>query len=255
MAETILVVDDDPVQRRLVEEAIKRIGHKPIAVDGARAGLDVLAGREAGGIALVVLDLVMPELDGLGMLAQMRERGHPQPVIVLTSQGGIDTVVSAMRAGAFDFVVKPVSTERLDVSIRNALKVNALEGELKRMSRRRDGTLTFKDIVTKAPAMARVLELGRRAAASTIPILLEGESGVGKELIARAIQGSSERRTKPFVTVNCGAIPTTSWNRSCSGTRRAPSPAPRTSIRASSSKPTAARCSSTRSANCRSTPR
>ncbi len=207
MSETILVIDDDPVQRRLVEEAIKRIGHRAIVADGGEAGLNILAGREGAEIGLVVLDLVMPDLDGMGVLARMRERGHAQPVIVLTSQGGIDTVVSAMRAGAFDFVVKPVSLERLDVSIRNALKVNALEGELKRMNRRRDGTLTFKDIVTKSPVMARVLELGRRAAASSIPILLEGESGVGKELIARAIQGSSERRSKPFITVNCGAIP------------------------------------------------
>ena len=207
MSETILVVDDDPVQRRLVEEAIRRMGHRPMVAEGGEAALALLSAREGADIGLVVLDLVMPDLDGMGVLGRMRERGHAQPVIVLTSQGGIDTVVSAMRAGAFDFVVKPVRMERLDVSIRNALKVNALEGELKRMNRRRDGTLTFRDIVTKSPVMARVLELGRRAAASTIPILLEGESGVGKELIARAIQGSSERRSKPFVTVNCGAIP------------------------------------------------
>jgi DNA-binding NtrC family response regulator len=207
MTETILVVDDDPIQRRLVEEALKRFGHRPIVVDGGEAALTVLGSREGQDVALVVLDLVMPDVDGMGVLARMREAGIDKPTIVLTAQGGIDTVVSAMRAGAFDFVVKPVSLERLDVSIRNALKVNALQGEIQRMNRRRDGTLSFKDIVTRSPAMARVIELGRRAASSTIPVLLEGESGVGKELIARAIQGSSERRAKPFVPVNCGAIP------------------------------------------------
>jgi DNA-binding NtrC family response regulator len=207
MPETILVVDDDPVQRRLVEEALKRIGHRTIVADGGEAGLRVLNSPEAKDISLVVLDLVMPDLDGMGVLSRMKQAGIEKPTIVLTAQGGIDTVVSAMRAGAFDFVVKPVSMERLDISIRNALKVDALQGEIQRINRRRDGALSFKDIVTRAPAMTRVMDLGKRAAGSNIPILLEGESGVGKEMIARAIQGTSERRNKPFVTVNCGAIP------------------------------------------------
>ncbi|MEI9901563.1 MAG: sigma 54-interacting transcriptional regulator [Hyphomicrobium sp.] len=112
-----------------------------------------------------------------------------------------------MRAGAVDFVVKPLSPERLQVSIENALKLVALEGELARMKRTVAGTLTFRDIITKSAAMERVIRLGQRGAASQIPILIEGESGVGKELIARAIQGAGDRRQKPFVTVNCGAIP------------------------------------------------
>ena len=141
------------------------------------------------------------------MLAKLREAGPPVPVIVQTAHGGIDTVVSAMRAGAVDFVVKPVSAERLQVSIENALKLGALEGEIARMKRSATGTLTFRDIITRSPAMERVIRLGQRAAASQIPILIEGESGVGKELIARAIQGAGDRRSKPFVTVNCGAIP------------------------------------------------
>ena len=124
-----------------------------------------------------------------------------------TGQGGIDTVISAMRAGAFDFVVKPVSPERLLVSINNALKVDALEGEVQRIKRSASGLLTFSDIVTQSPSMDRVLRLGEKASQSNIPIIIEGESGVGKEIIARAIQGSSKRRGKPFITVNCGAIP------------------------------------------------
>jgi DNA-binding NtrC family response regulator len=137
----------------------------------------------------------------------LRELDRSVPVIVQTAHGGIETVVNAMRAGAVDFVVKPVSPERLQVSIENALKLGALEGELARMKRAQTGTLTFRDLVTKSPAMERVIRLGQRAAASQIPILIEGESGVGKELIARAIQGAGDRRQKPFVTVNCGAIP------------------------------------------------
>jgi DNA-binding NtrC family response regulator len=112
-----------------------------------------------------------------------------------------------MRAGAADFVVKPVGPERLQVSLRNALATSALEGELQRMQHVRAGTLTFRDLVSRSPQMRIVMRTAEKAAASSIPVLIEGESGVGKELIARAIHGSSDRRTSPFVTVNCGAIP------------------------------------------------
>ena len=155
----------------------------------------------------MILDLVMPDLDGMGVLAQMRERGIDKPVIVQTAHGSIDTVISAMRAGATDFVVKPVGAERLQVSIKNAMRMDALESEVRRINRQASNSLTFKDLVTKSPEMARVIRLGERTAKSTIPVLIEGESGVGKELVARAIQGASDRRGKTFVTVNCGAIP------------------------------------------------
>ncbi|RWD67112.1 MAG: sigma-54-dependent Fis family transcriptional regulator [Mesorhizobium sp.] len=207
MTGSILIVDDDPVQRRLLEAAVTKFGHSAIVTDGGAAGLDVLDGPNARDVSVVILDLVMPGLDGIGVLKAMRERAINLPVIVQTAQGGIETVVSAMRHGAFDFVVKPASPDRLQTSISNALKVEAVEDEMKRTSRRRGGHLTFKDLITRSPAMDRVIRLGQKAAASNIPILIEGESGVGKELVARAIQGSGDRRSKPFVTVNCGAIP------------------------------------------------
>ena len=207
MSTTVLIVDDDPIQRRLLSAMVGRLDHRPIAVEGGQAALDHLNGRDGDAVGLLILDLVMPDLDGMAVLARLREHDRNIPVIVQTAHGGIDTVVSAMRAGAIDFVVKPVSAERLQVSIENALKLGALEGEIARMKRSASGTLTFRDIITSGPSMERVIRLGRRAAASQIPILIEGESGVGKELIARAIQGASDRRSKPFITVNCGAIP------------------------------------------------
>ena len=207
MSAAILIVDDDPVQRRLLSAAVERMGHAPTAVAGGAEGLARLAAPDGDAFSLVILDLVMPDLDGMAVLAKLRELDRQVPVIVQTAHGGIDVVVGAMRAGAVDFVVKPVSAERLQVSIENALKLNALEGEIARMKRAAAGTLTFRDIITKSPAMERVIRLGQRAAASQIPILIEGESGVGKELIARAIQGAGDRKSKPFVTVNCGAIP------------------------------------------------
>jgi DNA-binding NtrC family response regulator len=205
MSETILIVDDDPVQRRLLEAMVQRFGYQALTADGGDAALRMLDGTQP--IDCVVLDLVMPDLDGLGVLERMRERGIDIPVIVQTAHGGIDNVVSVMRAGATDFVVKPASPERLQVSLRNALGTKALAGELRRLKRSRDGTLTIADVITRSDAMRPVLRAAEKAAASTIPVLIGGESGVGKELIARAIHGSGARAAKPFIAVNCGAMP------------------------------------------------
>ncbi|RLP26870.1 sigma-54 dependent transcriptional regulator [Mesorhizobium sp. YM1C-6-2] len=206
MAGSILIVDDDPVQRRLLQAALQKFGYETLLAEGGEAALAALETAAGGDIAAIVLDLAMPGIDGIGVLQAMRERGIAIPVVVQTAQGGIDTVVSAMRNGAVDFVVKPASPERLRTAIANALKVEALEADARR-AQRKGGVVTFRDIVTRSPAMDKVIRLAQKAAASNIPILVEGESGVGKELVARAIQGSGERRSKPFVTVNCGAIP------------------------------------------------
>lgn len=206
MAGSILIVDDDPVQRRLLQAALQKFGYETLLAEGGEAALAALEAAAGGDIAAIVLDLAMPGIDGIGVLRAMRERGIDIPVVVQTAQGGIDTVVSAMRNGAVDFVVKPASPERLRTAIANALKVEALEADARR-AQRKGGVVGFKDIVTRSPAMDKVIRLAQKAAASNIPILVEGESGVGKELVARAIQGSGERRSKPFVTVNCGAIP------------------------------------------------
>src|SRR6188474_256270 len=186
MAEVVLIVDDDPVQRRLLEAMIQRFGYRATVVESGDAACKLLVGPEAEHIDAIVLDLVMPDLDGLGVLARMRDANITVPVIVQTAHGGIDNVISAMRAGAVDFVVKPASAERLQVSIRNALSTSALAGELQRMKRSQSGTLSFKDIVTRSAAMRPALKNAEKAAASSIPVLIEGESGVGKELIARA---------------------------------------------------------------------
>jgi DNA-binding NtrC family response regulator len=207
MAATILIADDDPVQRRLVENMVQRSGYLAVTVESGDAAVAYLTSDTEPRVDAVVLDLVMPGLDGMGVLAKLREAGNAVPVIVQTAHGGIDNVVSAMRAGAHDFVVKPVGLERLQVSLRNALTTSALKGELQRIKHAREGRLTFADIITRSTAMDATLRMAQKAAGSSIPVLIEGESGVGKELIARAIHGSSERATKPFVAVNCGAIP------------------------------------------------
>jgi DNA-binding NtrC family response regulator len=207
MAASILIADDDAVARRLVENMVQKCGYQTIVVDSGDAAVEALSAPDGPTIDAVLLDLVMPGLDGMGVLAKIREAGLSVPVIVQTAHGGIDNVVSVMRAGAQDFVVKPVGIERLQVSLRNALDASALKGELRRIKHSREGRLTFADIITRSEIMAGVLRTAQKAATSSIPVLIEGESGVGKELFARAIHGSGERKSRPFVAVNCGAIP------------------------------------------------
>ncbi len=205
-AAQILVVEDDPVQRRLLRSAIERSGHVVHQAENGRIGLEMVK-RGHDIYNVIVLDLMMPEMTGIEFLQALNGFGTSIPVIVQTGQGGIETVVQAMRAGAFDFVVKPVSPERITTSISNALRVDQRESRARAGRKGRPSSVGFGDIVSASPAMLRVIDLAQRAAQSNIPVVLEGESGVGKELVARAIQSASDRAGKPFITVNCGAIP------------------------------------------------
>ncbi|MBN9345641.1 MAG: sigma-54-dependent Fis family transcriptional regulator [Devosia sp.] len=205
MMTRVLIVDDDPVQLRLTSEVARRAGFTPVTADGGDEALRLLRGSP--GFGAVILDLVMPDRDGMAVMEAMARDSITAPVIIQTAHSSLETVVSAMRQGAVDFFVKPVAPERLIVSLRNALKLDALETVVRSERNRRAGTLGLDDIVTRSPALHRVLTLSQKAAKSQIPVLIEGETGTGKELIARVIQGMSDRATKPFVTVNCSAIP------------------------------------------------
>ncbi len=184
MPQSIFLVDDDPTQRRLMEAVLGRQGYKVLSASGGREAISFIDAGRSGDMSVMLLDLVMPEVDGFAVLEHVKRVLPGLPVIVLTAQGRIDTVVNAMRSGAADFVVKPASPERLLVSIQNAMKLNTLAGEVQRLKRRQNGQLSFDDLIAKAPSMQQVIRLGRRAGASNIPILIEGESGSGKELIA-----------------------------------------------------------------------
>lgn len=207
MAKTVLLVDDDPTQRRLMRAVCEKAGYPVLQADNGEAALSLLRSQQGSDVGLMMLDLRMPGLGGMETLRRSKSFREDLPVIVLTAQGGIDTVVEAMQLGAADFFVKPASPERVVVSIKNALSMTTLQGEVSRLKRKRDGAMAFKDLIGESDALRHVMKLGERAAASNIPILITGESGTGKEVIARAIQGSSERAGRPFITVNCGAIP------------------------------------------------
>ena len=205
MAKTILVVDDDPTQRRLIQAVLERDGAAVVHAASGGEAIDRMV--RGGGADLILLDMVMPEMSGLECLAELRSAGVNEPVIVLTANGGIDMVVKAMQAGAQDFFVKPVGPERLLVGVRNAMQMTRLSAEVGRLTKRAQGRTSFDDIVGDSAPMRMVKALGARAAKSSIPVLITGESGVGKEVIARALHGASDRSGKPFVAVNCGALP------------------------------------------------
>lgn len=207
MAKTVLIVDDDPTQRRLLQAVVEKSGFSTLQADNGDRALEMALGADKDNIHVMLLDLVMPGRDGMEVLADLQAKRPELPVIVLTGKGSIDAVVSAMQSGARDFVVKPASPERIIVSLRNALEINNLAGEVTRLKKSSNGSLKFKDLIGNATTMRSVIAMGERGAKANIPILITGESGVGKEVIARAIQGASERAGQPFITVNCGAIP------------------------------------------------
>ncbi len=207
MGKTVLIVDDDPTQRRLMQVVVEKNGFSTLMADSGDRALDMIHAADGHKIHLVLLDLVMPGVSGMEVLSDLNTKRPELPVIVLTGRGSIDTVVEAMQGGARDFIVKPASPERIIVSLRNALEINNLVGEVTRLKKTSTGGLRFEDLVGNAPSMRSVVAMGERGAKANIPILITGESGVGKEVVARAIQGASERSDRPFITVNCGAIP------------------------------------------------
>jgi len=204
MAKTVLVVDDDPAQRRLIQAVLERESFIVIQADSGQAALDCLSG---GAADVCILDMVMPGLSGMETLQAMRAQGFAAPVIVLTANAGVEAVVKAMQAGAQDFFVKPASPERIIVGVRNALQMGQLSAEVDRLKKRVAGQVGFDDLIGVSQPMQMVKRMGERAARSSIPVLILGESGSGKELIARAVHGSSDRAGRTFVAVNCGALP------------------------------------------------
>ena len=206
MAKVVLIVDDEPLQRKLLMAALSSFGYEVVSASSGRDAADLILGGQVK-IDVVLLDLMMPQVSGLDVLAEVRPKKSTLPIIVLTAESSVETVVSVMRAGATDFIPKPASPDRLKAAVENALRTNAATGEITRGKRRWAGRMNFADLIGESPAMMRAVELAKKGAASNIPILIEGESGVGKEIFARAIQGSSDRADKPFITVNCGAIP------------------------------------------------
>ncbi|MEM9765178.1 MAG: sigma-54 dependent transcriptional regulator [Pseudomonadota bacterium] len=206
MSSHILIVEDDRQQRRYLAAVLTSAGHKVEAVANAESAMTRLMDAEAPPMQLCLLDLHMPAMDGLALLKRLRASGFALPVIVLTGDGSVARAVDAMRAGANDFLVKPIGPERLEVSIRNVLEISTLSSDVRRLSREEGQALGFDDLVAQSASFRDAIKLADRSAQSDIPVLLTGESGSGKEVFARAVHGASTRADMPFVAVNCGAL-------------------------------------------------
>ncbi|SEP58683.1 DNA-binding transcriptional response regulator, NtrC family, contains REC, AAA-type ATPase, and a Fis-type DNA-binding domains [Faunimonas pinastri] len=206
MASHVLIVDDDPALCGQIEGIVQTSGYRCETAASGEAALNRLSRADAPEIRVMILDLDMPGLDGMAVLERLKAVAPALPVIVQVEAGRMEDARAAMRSGAFDFMVKPADPERVQVSLGNALRHGALAREITRITRQGTDQLTFDDIVMRSPSMHRIVDLGLRAARSNIPVLLEGERGVGKEMVARAIHGGSTRRSKPFVVVRCGSF-------------------------------------------------
>lgn len=207
MSASLMIVEDDRQQRRYLAAVLSSSGYRVEAVSSAEAALDRLVGPKARQPDLCLLDLNMPGMDGFTLLRRLREEGSSVPVIVLTADGTVQRAVEAMRAGATDFLIKPIGPERLETSIRNTIQLSQLSHDVRRLSRVGDDRLAFEDLVAESQTIRKTIDLARRVAPSEIPVLITGESGTGKEVFARAIHGAGPRAGRPFVAVNCGALP------------------------------------------------
>ena len=203
MAERILVVDDDDQHCELLGELLRAEGYAVSATTSPQEALEC-AGRED--FDAILTDLGMSEMSGTELCTRLAGMRPDVPVIVVTGNGKMEAAVAAIRAGAYDFITKPVDAKLLSVSVARGLKSRRLEVEVKRLRQAASQTLAC-GLLGTSPTMRRVKELIARVGPTDISVLIYGETGTGKELVARALHGSSERRSEPFVAINCAAVP------------------------------------------------
>jgi DNA-binding NtrC family response regulator len=202
----ILVVDDDAAMRDYLRDELEHEGFRVLTAEGGRAGVERV---KQGGVDLVVSDVKMPDLDGLDLLREVRAVDPSPYVITITAFGSIDTAIRAVKLGAYDYVTKPFEFDQLLMTIEKALGERELRSEVNRLRAevaRRD---RLENLIGRSQAMQEIFDLIRRVSGSPANVLITGESGTGKELVARAIHSHSPRKARPFVGVNCAAIPGT----------------------------------------------
>jgi two-component system response regulator AtoC len=200
----VLVVDDERRMRRVLQMLLEQIG---LESTPAESGEEALACFQRDKFDLVLTDLRMPGMNGLEWFARLRALDAEVPVIMLTAYGTVETAVAAMKQGAFDFILKPFDVGAVEVVIRNALELTRYRTENRYLRERYDAPVAFENIVGTSPAMQQIFDLVRRVAPGKSAVLITGETGTGKELVARAIHNRSPREGKLFVPLNCAAIP------------------------------------------------
>jgi DNA-binding NtrC family response regulator len=207
MTVTILIAEDDPLQRRMLHALLsKKLGYEVIQANHGQEALERVQSSNIGDINAVLLDINMPVMDGFETLKAIRNFRPDLPVIMVTGSDDTDIAVKAIKDGASDFIVKPAEPARLDIVIKNAIRLSGLSQELAKLKRDKEGAIAFTDLIGYRAGLAQSIAYGRKAAASDVPVLLTGESGSGKELFARTIHGESRRLGAPFVAVNCSSL-------------------------------------------------
>lgn len=208
MNNTILIAEDEPMQRKMLQILLTRkLGYKVISVVNGKEAVEHVQSSNVGDINAVLLDIGMPVMDGFDALKAIRKYRPDLPVLILTGSDDTNLAVRAIKDGASDFIVKPPEPAHLDIAIKNAIRLSILSRELIKTKRDKEGALAFTDLIGHSAGLAEAVAYGRKAATSNVPVLITGESGVGKELFARAIHGESNRVGTPFVAINCSAIP------------------------------------------------
>ncbi len=203
---TILIIDDEPGLRQTVSLILAEEGYQ---VHTASDGEEGLARARELDPDLILCDVRMPRLPGLEFLDKFRAENGRGMVVVMTAYGGLELAVEAMKHGAYDYLPKPFSPDQLVLTIKKAEEREALRTEVKRLREEVQIERRYREIIAKAPAMTRALEVAFKVARHPSPVLITGESGTGKELVARLIHAESDRADGPFVPINCGAIPET----------------------------------------------
>ncbi|MCC6293349.1 MAG: sigma-54-dependent Fis family transcriptional regulator [Bryobacterales bacterium] len=200
----ILVVDDDDNLRWVLQTQLEEMGYSVVTASGGEAAL---AEMDREPPSLVLTDWKMPGMSGIDLLDRMRHL-HPEiPAVIITAFGSIQSAVDAMRAGAYDYLTKPIDYDELGLSVSRVLDHFRLLEEVRALRTSLDRKYGFENIIGHSESLLSVLDMAARAAQSNSTILIHAETGTGKELLARAIHVNSRRREKPFVTINCGAIP------------------------------------------------
>jgi DNA-binding NtrC family response regulator len=200
----VLIVDDDRRTRRVLQILLERLGLESSAHEAAEPALRALEEESA---ALVLTDLRMPGTDGIEFMRRLRRLDERVPVIVLTAYGTVESAVEAMKLGAVDFIAKPFDVDALELLIRRSLEMSRFRAENLYLREQVDGTPRFEEILGDSPPMREVFDLIRKVAPTRSAVLVTGETGTGKELVARAIHRLSPRREQLFVPLNCAAIP------------------------------------------------
>ena len=201
---SVLVVDDDAAMRDMVVSILEDQGIRATAAASVDEALKRLGECE---VDVVLTDIRMPGRDGIELLGEIRELRPETPVVLMTAFGSIDSAVEAMQAGAFDYVTKPFKRDALLVTLERAFERRALEEENRRLRRAVDQTASFGDLIGTSPAMREIFALIRKVADGRSSVLITGDSGTGKEVVARTIHFSGSRAARPFVPINCTAIP------------------------------------------------